>query len=77
VGARLSLVAQVRTHARGSCLPRAMVWPGRARGVGILGPRHDAVAEGDGGYELDERQGGLLHKSGTRLDGGMGNPKAS
>jgi hypothetical protein len=76
-GARLALVvARVRTQARGSWLPRATAWPCRARGAGIPGPRHDAATEGDGGCGLDDRHGRLLHKSGTRPDGGMGNPKA-
>jgi hypothetical protein len=44
--ARLGLAARVRTHARGSWLPRAAVWPCRARGTGIPGPRHGAAARG-------------------------------
>jgi hypothetical protein len=43
--ATLSLAARVCTHARGSWLPRAAVWPCRARGTGIMGPRHDAAAK--------------------------------
>jgi hypothetical protein len=40
------LAAQVRTYAREAWLPRAAAWPCRARGTGIPGPRHDAVAVG-------------------------------
>jgi hypothetical protein len=41
----------------------------------LVNTRHDAAAQGDGGCELDEWCGGLLHKSGTRPDG-EGDPKA-
>jgi hypothetical protein len=44
LGAQPGRAARVRTHARGSWLPRATAWPCRARGTGIPGPRHDATA---------------------------------
>jgi hypothetical protein len=66
VGAWPGLVAQVRTHACRSWLPRAAAWSSRARGTGIPGPRHDVAAKGDGGCRVQRRRDGSLHKNGTK-----------
>jgi hypothetical protein len=43
----LGFAVRVRVHARGFWSSRATVWPCRARGTGIPGPRHDAAVRGD------------------------------
>jgi hypothetical protein len=63
---RLGLAAWVRTHARGAWLPRAAVWPCRARGTGIPGPRHDAAAGGRRRLRGAKQRVGLLQEQTAR-----------
>jgi hypothetical protein len=60
----------------GSWPPRAAALPCRVRGTGILGPRHDAAAEGDGGCGMSWGTMGPCIKSGTAAGWEKGGPKA-